>query len=60
MISPEEHVKIADIKRRVTTATPEEKQWILNLVARERTPIRKVVMVRAKNEGFNVEGIITL
>jgi len=63
VITPQEHSIIDHIKRRALggcPVSPEEKQWILDIVRREREPIHKVVMVRAANAGFNVKGIVTI
>jgi hypothetical protein len=63
MITREEHLKLDDIKSRTLRkrhVTSAEKQWVLDLVAREQEPIRADVKQRAANSGFNVEGIVTL
>ena len=63
MITAEEGIRIKKLKVQVRAglgASAEEKQWILDIVAREQAPIRTVVMVRAQNEGFNVKGIVTV
>jgi len=62
MITEDEKIRINKLKVQVRAglgASDEEKQWILNIIAREHAPVREVVMVRAKNEGFATAGIVT-
>ena len=63
MINTFERDTIAEIKARVMARQPVadwEKQMVLNLLRREGGVVRKEVLERAKNSGFNIEGIKTL
>lgn len=62
MLSDAELAAINDIKNRVLTKRPVEdweKQYMLDLAMREQVSVRKAVVQRAKNSGFNVKGIKT-
>jgi hypothetical protein len=55
-----EQLKLQNISNRVLAGeaiSPKEKQWCLDLAAREQTPIKSVLMQQAKKEGFYVQDI---
>ena len=63
MMNTFERDTIAEIKARVRAGQPVarwEQQMVLDLLRREGLAVRAEVVERAKNSGFNVEGIKTL
>lgn len=63
MLNTFERDTIAEIKARVANkqhVADWEKQMVLDLLRREGGVVRKEVVERARNSGFNVEGIKTL
>ena len=63
MLNTFEMDTIAEIKARVLAKRPVadwEKQLILDLLRREGRGVNAAVLERAKNSGFNVEGIKTI
>lgn len=63
MLNTFEMDTIAEIKARVVNkqhVSDWEKQLVLDLLRREGRGIRADVLERARNSGFNVEGIKTL
>lgn len=63
MLNTFEMDTIAEIKARVLAKLPVadwEKQLILDLLRREGRVVNAAVLDRAKNSGFNVEGIKTI
>lgn len=63
MISPSELAQMEDIKNRVLAKLPVadwEKQFMIDLAVREGVTVRKAVVQRAKNSGFNTTGIRTV
>ena len=53
---------IAEIKARALARMPvsaQEKQLVLDLLAREKLPVNAAVLQRAANEGLDVSGIVT-
>lgn len=58
-----EQLKLQNISTRVLAReeiSREDKQWCLDLAAREQTPIKSVLMQRAREEGFFVQGVKTI
>ena len=58
-----EQLKLQNISNRVLARegiSHEEKQWCLDLAAREHTPIKSVLMQQAKKEGFCVEFVTVI
>jgi phage I-like protein len=63
MITKEEHHQIADIKRRALSGGfvyPSEKQWILDLMKREKVAAHRQSLESARKQGFNVQGLEVL
>ena len=63
MLNTYEMDTIAEIKARVLAKQPvsdREKQLVLDLLRREGRAVRQEVIDRARNSGFNVEGIKAL
>lgn len=63
MLNTFERDTIAEIKARVVNkqhVADWEKQLVLDLLRREGQAVRPEVIERARNSGFNVEGIKTL
>ena len=63
MLNTYEMDTIAEIKARVLAKQPvsdREKQLMLDLVRREGLGVRSEVIQRARNSGFNIQGIKTL
>ena len=65
VMTPAEKEKLARIKElcmtgRWRSVSAADRQWVLDIVAREQVMIRADVVQKAANEGFNVAGIVTI
>jgi len=61
-MTPTEYRKLKEIKAivkdgRHDQVTPDDKQWVLDLMKREGTPTPAEVIKAAKDSGFDVDGI---
>lgn len=62
MLTVEEKAKISLIKMmtlagQVDLVTPEQKQWVLDVVRREQIPVPLDATLLAQKQGFDVSGV---
>lgn len=58
MMTVEELNRVEHIKSRVFCVTAEEKQFILNLAAREQIPVPTEAFIAAKQQGYDVQNVL--